>query len=320
MDRLTNIVVGVDFSKYSQNALAQAIRIANWNEAKLHVVHVIEPTLTTSLADAYGVAGVNTWSGFREMARERTARMISIARKLSTPNGQTEPPEVQINVEILFGNPFVHMLRLVRDVDAKLLILGSNGTSPPSQGPGSLATRCIHKAPIKVMLVTEYCVEPFKRIVACVSFSDTCHQTIKQAIRIARQEKSALHVLHVYKQAQKSDGGDASLQEGPPKSQQEIESLLNTRLSEFLPPFASEMSGLQVEIRPTETHDDKDGIIEFVKSANADLVVLWTSGQPEFKAKPKETTAERIVRETFYSVLTIKPENFKYDIGGTTRK
>jgi nucleotide-binding universal stress UspA family protein len=142
-----------------------------------------------------------------------------------------------------------------------------------------------------------------------------------QAIRIARQNKSTLHVLHVYTQSQKPDADAiSSAQEESPKSQIQIESLLDKRLREFLPPFGSEMSGLKVEIHPAGTQDEKDGIVEYAKSSNADLIVLYTSGQPEFKAKPKETTVERIVRETSYSVLAIKPEGFKYDIGGTTRK
>ena len=55
MESLKNVVVGIDFSKYSANALNHAVRFAHWNTAKLHVIHVIEPSLSTSLADAYGV-------------------------------------------------------------------------------------------------------------------------------------------------------------------------------------------------------------------------------------------------------------------------
>ena len=33
MDSLNDIVVGIDFTKSSENALAQALRIAEWNGA-----------------------------------------------------------------------------------------------------------------------------------------------------------------------------------------------------------------------------------------------------------------------------------------------
>jgi len=253
MDRLRNILVGVDFSEYSSGALAQAMRIAHWNGAKLHVVHVIEPSITTSLADSYGVAHVDTWDGFREVARERTLGMISAAEKLIAPIGQTESPEVKVDVEILFGNPFVHMLRQVRDVSAELLVLGSNGSSDPVQGPGSLATKCVHKAPTKVMLVRESGAEPFKRIVACVGFSDTCRLVVKQAIRIARQDGSSLDVLHVYGLPGEAGEERPPGPEAPPESQRQLENRLDGRLREFLPPFGSNMSGLKVAIHPVGT-------------------------------------------------------------------
>ena len=320
MDRLKNIVVGVDFSRYSASALAQAMRIAHWNAAKLHVVHVIEPSITTDLADSYGVAHVDTWDGFRDVARERTVEMISATQRLSALTGQTEVLDLEIDVEILFGNPFVHMLRQVRDVSAELFVLGSSGSSDPAQGPGALATKCVHKAPTKVMLVREFGAEPFKRIVACVGFSDTCRLVVEQAIRIARQDRSSLDVLHVYGLPRETADEGAPTPEASPESQQQFENRLDGRLREFLPPFGPEMSGLTVEIHPAGTRDEKAGIVEFVRSSAPDLVVLGTCGRTELKGTPTATTAERIVREAPCSVLAIKPEDFRYDVGGAPRK
>ena len=42
LDRLTSIVVGIDFSPASATALAQGLRLAEWNRAKLRAVHVID--------------------------------------------------------------------------------------------------------------------------------------------------------------------------------------------------------------------------------------------------------------------------------------
>ncbi len=320
MDRLKNIVVGVDFSRSSENALAQAMRIAHWNAAKLHVVHVIEPLIATSLADAYGVPDVDTWDGFGSVARERTAAMISAARDLNAQTAQTGPVHVEIDVEILFGNPFVHLLREVRDVSAGLLVLGSHGSSDSSQGPGGLAIKCMRKAPTNVMLLREVRSEPFKRIVACVGLSDICRLVVEQAIRIARQDKSSLRVLHLYRLPGEAVHDGAPTPGASPESQQQFENRLDGHLRELLPPFGSEMSGLKVEIHPADTPDEKDGVIEFVRSSAADLVVLGTRGRPELKGTPSPTTAERIVRETPCSVLAIKPEDFKYDVGGASRR
>ena len=50
MNRLNNILVAVDFSDCSKAALAQAVRIAGWNGAALHALHVIEPLVVSDVA------------------------------------------------------------------------------------------------------------------------------------------------------------------------------------------------------------------------------------------------------------------------------
>ena len=50
MNRLSNILVAVDFSDCSKAALAQAVRIAGWNGAALHALHVIEPQAVSDVA------------------------------------------------------------------------------------------------------------------------------------------------------------------------------------------------------------------------------------------------------------------------------
>jgi nucleotide-binding universal stress UspA family protein len=49
MHRLKSILVGVDFSECSKAALQQAARMAKWNGATLHVLHVIESMVVTEL-------------------------------------------------------------------------------------------------------------------------------------------------------------------------------------------------------------------------------------------------------------------------------
>src|SRR5262245_40235974 len=52
MDRLTSIVVGIDFSPASLTALAQALRFAEWNRATVHAVHVVDTLVVVDLQEA----------------------------------------------------------------------------------------------------------------------------------------------------------------------------------------------------------------------------------------------------------------------------
>ena len=42
MKDITSIVVGIDYSENSANALREASRIANWNDASLVCLHVLD--------------------------------------------------------------------------------------------------------------------------------------------------------------------------------------------------------------------------------------------------------------------------------------
>jgi hypothetical protein len=56
----------------------------------------------------------------------------------------------------------------------------------------------VRKAASKVLLVPEGLQEPFKTIVACVDFSTMSQLVVDQAVRLAQQDRAALHILHVF--------------------------------------------------------------------------------------------------------------------------
>ena len=116
MDHLKNIVVGIDFSKYSHNALAQAMRIARWNDAKLHVVHVIEEFVAADLARAYGVSDVDIRTDIRGTARRHVDEVLAAALRLNLWSLETIPSNVRFDTDVIVGSPFDEILRRVNDV------------------------------------------------------------------------------------------------------------------------------------------------------------------------------------------------------------
>ena len=52
MNRMKNILIGIDFSSYSQVALAQARRLVRWNQSDLHLIHVIDQYVLDELQKA----------------------------------------------------------------------------------------------------------------------------------------------------------------------------------------------------------------------------------------------------------------------------
>ncbi len=304
MDCLKNIAVGVDFSSFSRCALKQAARIAKWNQAKMHAVHVVDNSMANHLKEFWGcrralIGSQDAVDAIRDSAQKQLDEMV----------GGLE--DVSFRADAITGSPFVELLRLVRDDSSDLLVLGTNGSSDPSKGAGVLATKCVRKAATKVLLVRADHAEPFKKVVACVDFSESSHRVIEQAIRVAQQDGASLHLLHVFSPPWKA----ANYVPLPSsEDQQRHADSLTERMQEAIQPFESETHAMQVETIVVENKREPDGIIQFIEDTAADLVVLGTRGRTGMRAIMLGTVAERLVRESPCSVLAVKPDGFRYDI------
>ena len=315
MDSLENIVVGIDFTPSSEAALAQAMRMAQWNAANIHIVHVIESLVVADLARAYGAPEAHTESEVRKAARQHADKTIAAAQALNVVNSATKPPQLEMDVDIAIGNPFYEIMCRVRDVSADLLILGAHGASPSHHVAGTLAAKCVRKAPTKVMLVREISPRPFARIAACIDFSDSSALVVEQAIRCAQQDGAAMDVLHVFSPPWEVVHYRSPTLEASPDFQKQYRDHLSARLEEFLRRYESETVALNVEHRLVGATNVKSGITEFLGSAAAGLVVIGTQGRSWLTGMLIGTTAEAIVRDSPCSVLAIKPKGFTYKIG-----
>lgn len=307
MDRLKNVVVGIDFSKYSRHALAQAMRIARWNEAKLYVVHVIEESVAADLARAYGVSDVDIRTDIRGMARRHVDEVVTAALRLNMWTMETRPSDVSFDAEVVVGSPFVEILRRARDVRAELLVLGSNGSSDPSQGLGTLATKCLRYASTEVLLVRGSHIAPFNRIVACVDFSEESRLVVQQAICVARKDDADLNIVHVYSPPWEMLQYKVPTREVPPELRDGYVSWLESQLTQLLAPLKTEIDGLNTTTNLVANLNQKTGIVDFVRSSGADLVLLSSHGHSGSKDTPMGMTAERIVRDVPCSVVVVKP-------------
>ncbi len=180
MNQLKNILVAVDFSDCSKAALPQAVRIAGWNDARLHALHVIEPLVVTDAVLAMHANQIDAKSLVCRQAHTRLTAWVEEA------GGQAE-------ISVVVGPPIHEVLTQVRAVSADLLVAGARGSTAPILGAGTLATKLARKAPTKVLLVSEGGTAPFRKVVACVDFSPASALAVEQATRVAGREGGEIH-------------------------------------------------------------------------------------------------------------------------------
>lgn len=307
MIRLKHVHVGVDFSEFSALALAQATRIARWNDARLTVVHVIDETVVRELQSV--MKGLSPDADVREdvlkSATERVEAMVDAA------NASSE----NTTVEVVIGAPFVEIVRRVHDSDCELLVLGANGASGLRTEAGTLATKCVRKSTANTLLVRAMENESHKNIVACVDFSDTSEQVITYALRAAEREQAKVHVLHVFAAPWNVLHYRAPTTESSPDFRRQYLDSLRGCLEKLMQPFQEDLKKINVQEHLLESTYPAAEILSFVDAKQADLVVVASRGRTGLRAILMGTTAERIVRESRCSVLAIKPHDFEYPIG-----
>ena len=320
MDRLKNVVIGVDFSEFSQVALAQAKHVARWNQTDMHLIHVVDKLVVSDLQQAVKQPMDQVTEDVRRTTQQRIGELFAgdpLERRTEPPGVKTgeyaerrlrDVRRIELMVDVVVGTPYEEILKRVKEVNGDLLVMGSNGTSKPQRGLGELARKCARKAPCRVLIVRETHADPFKLVVACVDFSSVSAQVVQQAIRVAQQDKAALHVVHMFTPPWTVLHYRSPTSSSSPDFQKQYRENLDAELHKYLQDYQEDLEGLDCQCKLIESQRPADSIIEYVEEMGADLVVAGTRGRTGVKALLLGTQAERIVEHTPVSVLLIKPE------------
>lgn len=294
------ILVGVDHSPASVAAFHEAQRLAAASDARLRVVNVLDQRILDDLEWDYPFENADIVAGHERRLRHLVGE-----------------EDTNASHELLIGHPFVELLRDARDWRADLLVLGSRGFSGIESGRvGAVASKCVRKAPLPVMLVRQAHRKPFHRIVACVDFSDNSRLAAAHALRLAGQEGAELELVHVTTVRDLIMTGLGSLE--PAATGVPFEDLLAS-LETDLERFAGQLPGagqpgVSISCHVLEGPSLTATLCEHLAESGADLAVLGTRGRTSVKGLIMGTTAEGIIHDAPCSVLAIKPEGFIYEV------
>lgn len=290
MNQLKNILVAVDFSDCSRAAMAQAVRLAGWNGATLHALHVIDPLVAASVASGTRLSPSEADQFVQEQAHARLTAWLQEA------GGQAA-------VRVVIGTPLHEVLVQARQVAADLLVAGARGASAPRQGAGTLAAKLARKAPTKVLLVSEGGVAPFGTIVAAVDFSATSGRVVGQATRVAGREPCDIRYLHVFDPPWRRLHYLAPTPEASPDFEKQYTDALQGRLEAFV----AQHHGAPGRCVLLPCSSSGHGIVQYAREVQASLVILGRRGQTTLRYLLMGSTAERLLRELPCSVLTVLP-------------
>ena len=144
MLKAPDILVPVDFSECSVNAVRAAVGVGA-PDGEITLLHVINE----HFIDDAVAAGLGTSEEIMARLRERAETDFSIMLE------GLETGEVKVAQMIVIGIPFVEILKIARDLDLPMIVMGIRGRSTPPEEVlfGSTAEKVLRGSRVPVLCV-----------------------------------------------------------------------------------------------------------------------------------------------------------------------
>jgi nucleotide-binding universal stress UspA family protein len=190
--QIDRILCPVDFSEFSGPALECAVRLGNWFEARVEVLHVIPFVIPAGVGLPYFPAPPEVTRVQHEQAAQGLADLV--APFLS---------EVPIETKLLEGDPWRVIREVAEALPADLLVMGTHGRSGFEHLLlGSVTEKVLRRAPCPVLTVGHVSPQPrtgplFRRILCAADLTHASERTLDVALSLASENDARITLLHV---------------------------------------------------------------------------------------------------------------------------
>jgi nucleotide-binding universal stress UspA family protein len=301
--RIKTILVPLDFSRASMQALKYAIPLAEEFKAAIHLVHVQPADEMTALSRA-GHLMLNCADAIALM-QDRLAEVQHKHDVRFWPD----------NCHVVSGRPFQEICKLAREIEADLIVLPTRGHSGLKHVVlGSTAERVVRYAPCPVLVLRGAKYQSMvlddavgtaglrpRKLLVPVDFSDCALTGVKYAARLAKSTGASLRLFHVvfpYTQVLALDrvGADVTplIEAAKTAVREDMSKLARMEFLRGVP--------CETEIRTGSTIDEICGETE---QPEIDLVVTSTHGRSGFKRALLGSVAEHVVRYAECPVIIV---------------
>jgi nucleotide-binding universal stress UspA family protein len=174
------ILVPTDFSEVCNNAMNQAVEAAKFLKYKVALLHVIDKNTKAQLKkDNAGTETIDK-------------KLMDIAGDIKAKNG------VEVMTISREGDIFTTIGEIAKDINAKLMFLGTHGKVGMQKLTGSFAIKVVTSSPVPVVVVQKRPFsEGYKKIVLPITSDSGPWEKTKWASFIADNFGSEIHVLQL---------------------------------------------------------------------------------------------------------------------------
>ena len=267
---MKKILVPCDFSKPSVNAFRFALDLAIRTKGSIELLHIIELPI---LHDTTLMPVLNFEEALlKELEAKATTSFVKMTEKYNTEG-------VKVTLTIGFGGVCKLIEDHIHGKSIDTVVMGSHGASGLREYfIGSNAERIVRRSSVPVLIVKEYFKGGIKNIVFPNTLDLEDQDDLLQKIKSIQNCFGAqLHVVWI---------------NTPLNFTSDV--ITRQRLEEFAKHFALKNYTLNIFNHPT----GNDGIVEFVKITNADMIAMGTHGRRGFDHWLNGSLAEDVVNHS----------------------
>lgn len=297
---IRNILVPIDFSTMSIQAIVAAKRLAQRFRSTVHLASVQEPFYPTMFVGTGGPVPVSPIEAAEEV-RKSTAQRL---RTLAKANRLTGLCDAVIGAPV-----FDEICAIARAIPADLIVMPTHGrTGLKHVFLGSIAERVVQHSPCPVFIVRKSkrlrktaTTLSINTILVPVDFSDCSLEALKYAIAFANRVAARLIVFRGLDLGY-ADTTDGFAMYDLSALQDAAREAAEGQMREFL--RAAKFGGVKFEtaimVGPPVWE-----ICTFAKRRHVDVIIIATHGRTGFKHALIGSTAEKVVRHAPCSVLVV---------------
>lgn len=311
MNRFKNILFVTDPSEVDAPSLAEALKLAELNNAKMTILGVIE----ASSKDITSTDSKTQWllDAITQQARLELQQLI-----------EDHQSTVQTEVNIRLGKSYLEVIRQVLQYQHDLVIKGAENLGGLVQKLTSTDMKLLRKCPCPVWIDKRFEItEPREVLVALdydpenAELNSLNKRLLELAGSLALLDFSELHVVHAweldYEPFMRSTRSGISTQEVDEmlereKNQREV--WFGQIVDDYWRSLGTQTEGhLQPRIHLIKGRPDRV-VPELTHELGVELLVMGSVGRTGIPGFVIGNTAENILQQIACSVLTVKPAGF----------
>ncbi len=276
---MKNILVPVDFSKPSENALRVAAKLAQRNNAKIHVLHVIELAESLFGAEQFNVDDEQIIF-FMKLAKKKFSDFLD----------KDFLNDIETNDLVEVGSATFGIKEAVKDQDIDLIIMGSNGASGLEEVLiGSNTEKVVRHSNVPVLVVKQDIESlDFKTVLFATDFELENVEAYNKAKTFADSFGAKMKLVYV------------NLPGNQFYSTSEVTNHMRNFLNEVQVPLNHE------NIIIYNDYTIEQGVLNAANNENAELIAMPTHGRKGLSHFFNGSIGEDVVNHSDLPVITFK--------------